>query len=187
MVKKEIRIIGIDDSPFNKFIDSKILVVGIVMRGGSWIDGVLSTSVTVDGDDSTRNIIEMINKSKFKPQLQCIFLDGIAVAGFNIIDVQELNEQTKIPVVTIIRRRPDISKIKSTLVKISKKDKIKLIEKAGNVLHVGNIFVQLTGIEFEKARKILEIATTRSLIPEPIRLAHLIASGVVLGESRGRA
>jgi len=28
---------------------------------------------------------------------------------------------------------------------------------------------------------------TRSLIPEPSRLAHLIAAGVGLGESKGRA
>lgn len=187
MVKKEIRVIGIDDSPFNKFNDSKVLVVGVVMRGGSWIDGILSTKVTVDGDDSTKEIIEIINKCKFKPQLQCIFLDGIAVAGFNVVDAKELNEKTKLPVIIIIRRKPDIEKIKNTLIKINKKNKIKLIEKAGNVIQVDNIFVQLTGIELEQARKILKVVCTRSLIPEPIRLAHLIASGVTVGESKGRA
>ena len=91
MVKKEIRVIGIDDAPFDKFNDSKVLIVGVVMRGGSWIDGILSTKVDVDGIDSTNRIIEMINKCKFKPQLQCIFLNGIAVAGFNVIDVKELS------------------------------------------------------------------------------------------------
>lgn len=187
MVKKEIRVIGIDDSPFNKFKDKKILVVGVVMRGGSWIDGILSTKVDVDGDDSTKKIAEMINKCKFKPQLQCIFLDGIAVGGFNIIDVQELNKKTKLPVMVIIRRHPDIEKIKKTLTKIKKQQKIKLIEKAGEVIKLDNIFVQLTGIDLEKARKILKIVCTRSLIPEPIRLAHLIASGITVGESKGRA
>ena len=186
-MKKEIRIIGIDDSPFDKFRDKKILVVGVIMRGGSWVDGILSTKVTVDGNDSTKKIIEMINNCKFKPQLQCIFLDGIAVAGFNVIDVKELNRKTKLPVVVIIRKRPDIENIKKTLIRINKKDKIKLIEKAGNVFQVDNIFVQLTGIDLEEAKKILKIVCTRSLIPEPIRLAHLIASGVAIGESKGRA
>ena len=187
MVKKEIRVIGIDDAPFNKFNDSKVLIVGVVMRGGSWIDGILSTKITVDGNDSTKKLVEMINKCKFKPQLQCIFLDGIAVGGFNVIDVKELNKKTKLPVIIVIRRFPDIETIKKTLKKIKKQQKIKLIEKAGNVLQVDDIFVQLTGIDLEEAKKILKIVCTRSLIPEPLRLAHLISSGVILGESKGRA
>ena len=187
MYKNEIRVIGIDDNPFNKFKDLKALVVGVVMRGGSWVDGILSAKVDVDGDDSTKNIAGMINGCKFKPQLQCIFLDGIAVAGFNVIDVKELSRKTKLPVIVIIRRNPDIENIKKTLIKIAQKQKIKLIEKAGEITKIENIFVQLAGIDLEHARKILKVVCTRSFVPEPVRLAHLIASGISLGESRGRA
>lgn len=187
MVKKEMRVIGIDDSPFNKFIDKKVLIVGVIMRGGLFVDGILSTKVEVDGADATNQLIKMINKCKFKPQLQCIFLNGIAVAGFNVIDVQKLNEKTKLPVVVVIRINPNIEKIKETLIKIKQKNKIKLIGKAGKVFQIDNIFVQLTGIELEKAKKILKIVCTRSLIPEPLRLAHIIAAGIVMGESKGRA
>ena len=187
MFKKEIRVIGIDDSPFDKFNDKNVLVVGVVMRGGSWVDGILSTKVKVDGSESTKKLTKMGNKCKFKPQLQCIFLNGIAVAGFNVVDVRELSKKTKLPVIVIIRRMPDIANIKKTLIKINKKDKIKLIEKAGNVVQIDDIFVQLTGIDLEEAKKILKIACTRSFIPEPLRLAHLIASGVTVGESKGRA
>ena len=187
MFKKEIRLVGIDDSPFNKFKDKKILVVGVVMRGGSWIDGILSTKVKVDGNDATRKIVEMINRCKFKPQLQCIFLNGIAVAGFNVIDVVQLSRKTKLPVIIIIRRMPNIENIKKTLFDINKKQKIKLIEKAGNVFRVDDIFVQLTGIALDDAKKILKIVCTRSNVPEPLRLAHIIASGIVEGESKGRA
>lgn len=129
----------------------------------------------------------MINESKFKPQLRCIFLDGIAVAGFNVIDVKELNNKTRIPVIVIIRKNPNIEKIKKTLIKINKKNKIKLIEKAGSVVPVGKIYIQLIGLSIEKAKEILKIVCTRSLIPEPIRIAHLIASGITFGESRGKA
>ena len=58
---------------------------------------------------------------------------------------------------------------------------------SGNVVQINEIFAQLTGIDLEEASKILKIACTRSLIPEPLRLAHLIASGVRVEESRGRA
>ena len=62
-----------------------------------------------------------------------------------------------------------------------------LLDKAGNVVKIGNIYVQPIGISIEKLKEVLKIVCTRSNIPEPLRLAHLIASGVVKGESRGRA
>lgn len=184
MVKKEIRVIGIDDSPFIKFSDKKSLVIGAVMRGGLYIDGILSTKVDVDGNDATVKIARMINKCKFFPQLQCIFLDGIAVAGFNVVDIGKLSEKTKLPVIVAIRKMPDLGKIRKALIKIKKKRKIKLIEKAGEIMKIGNIFVQLSGIDLSDARKILKVVCTRSYVPEPIRIAHIIASGIVLGESR---
>ncbi len=187
MLKKEIRIVGIDDAPFNKFKKGRVLVVGAVFRGGSYLDGILSTKVSIDGNNATKKITEMINKCKFKPQLQCIFLDGIAVAGFNVIDIKQLSKKTKLPVIVIIRRKPDIKTIKEILIKLNKANKIKLLEKAGSVIPVGKIYIQLTGLSIEKAKEILKITCTRSLIPEPVRIAHLIASGITYGESRGKA
>lgn len=186
-MKKEIRIIGIDDAPFDKFNDKEVLIVGTIFRGGSFIDGIISTKVTVDGDDSTDKIAEMINKCKFKPQLQVIILDGIAVGGFNIIDVEELNKKTKLPVIIVMRNYPDLKKIKDVLKKLNKENKAKLLKKAGKVHKINKIHIQIYGIDLETAKDILKISCTRSYLPEPIRVAHLIASGVVEGESRGRA
>lgn len=187
MLKKEIRVIGIDDSPFNKFKRGKVLVIGAVFRGGIWLDGILSTKASIDGNNATKKITEMVNKCKFKPQLQCIFLDGIAVGGFNIIDIRELSKKTNLPVVVIIRRKPDIENIKRILLKLNKKNKIKLLEKAGPFVPAGKIYVQLTGLSIEKAKQFLKVACTRSNIPECIRLSHMIASGITSGESKGKA
>ena len=46
-MKKEIRIIGIDDGPFNKFKEKEVLVIGTIFRGGEWLDGVLSTKIKI--------------------------------------------------------------------------------------------------------------------------------------------
>lgn len=186
-MKKEIRVIGIDDSPFDKFKKGNVLVIGTIFRGGLMLDGILSTKVKIDGDDSTKKLIEIINKTKFKPQLQCILLDGIALGGFNIVDIEELNRKTRIPVIVVIRKYPDFKKIKNVLIKIKKIKKYNLIEKAGEVVKVNNIYIQYKGIDLEDAKKILDLTCTRSYIPEPIRIAHLIASGVVSGESKGKA
>jgi endonuclease V-like protein UPF0215 family len=40
------------------------------------------------------------------------------------------------------------------------------------------IYMQISGISEEDARKILQITSTRSYIPEALRVAHLIASGL---------
>jgi endonuclease V-like protein UPF0215 family len=187
MYKKEIRVLGIDDAPFDKFKRGTVLVVGTMYRGGQWIDGVLSTKITIDGSNSTSKLIRMVNKSKFKPQLQCIILDGIAFGGFNVVDIQKLNKKTKIPVLVVIRRMPDFKKIKAALKKLKKSSKYKLIVKAGQVHKVGKVYIQIAGLTLEHAKQILKITCTHSLLPEPIRVAHLIAAGITTGESKGNA
>ncbi|MBI2130078.1 DUF99 family protein [Candidatus Woesearchaeota archaeon] len=186
-MKEEIRILGIDDSPFEKFKKGSNLVIGVLFRGGNFMDGVMSTKIKVDGDDSTGKLIKMIKKSKFKSQIRCIALNGIAMGGFNVVDVNELNKRTKIPVIVIIRDYPDFKKIFAALRKIKRESKVKLIKKAGDVVKIGKIYVQLAGLNLDKARQILKISCTHSFIPEPLRVAHLIAAGIAMGESKGRA
>ncbi|MBW3002113.1 DUF99 family protein [Candidatus Woesearchaeota archaeon] len=186
-MRKEIRILGIDDGPFNKFKDKEVLIVGTLFRGGSFIDGVMSTKAKVDGKDSTLKITRMINKSKFKKQLRAIFLNGIAVGGFNVIDVKQLNKKTKIPVIVVIRNYPDLKKIFKALDNLKMKKQKKLIEDLPKPTKVGKIYIQHIGISLSDAKEMLKLTCTHSYIPEPIRVAHLIAAGVVKGESRGRA
>lgn len=193
-IKKELRILGIDDGPFNKFRDKECLVIATVFRGGHYMDGLLSTKVKVDGIDSTTKLTKIIRKTKHIGQLQCIMIDGIALAGFNVIDIQKLNKKTKLPVIVIIRRKPNFKKIERALRKANKKTwrkKLKLMEKAGKIyklrLKNKNLYFQTAGISEKQVREIIRISATHAIMPEPIRIAHLIASGVVLGESRGRS
>lgn len=184
-MKKEIRILGIDDAPF-QFGDKTVLVIGTFFRGGDSMDGVLSTEVEVDGDDATLKLIEMINNSKFKPQIQAILLDGIAVGGFNVINIHSLHKFTKIPVIVVVRQMPDFEKLEKTLKRLGMEKKYQLMEKAGKPIKVGEIYIQFAGCTLSEAKEIIIISSTRSFIPEPIRAAHLIGAGIVKGESKGR-
>ncbi len=186
-MKSESRILGIDDSPFNKFKDKRALLIGTFFRGGSSLDGVMTTTVAVDGTDSTSKIIAMVKKSHFYTQLRAIMLNGIAVAGFNVIDIRKLSSATGIPVIVVMRNIPEAGRIKSTLLKLGMEKKVRLIEKAGAIRKAGKVHIQLSGCRLEKAKELLRISCTRSNIPEPVRVAHLIAAGIKLGESRGRA
>jgi len=190
-VKREIRILGIDDGPFDKFSDNKCLVVATIFRGGNYMDGLLSCYVKVDGDDSTEKLINIITKTKHYDQLNCIMINGISLGGFNVIDIKRLYKETKLPVIVVIRRMPDIKRIKEILKKINKKGKIHLINKAGKVFKMKiksrELYFQLSGISKKRAIEIIKISTTHASIPEPIRIAHIIASGIIKGESKGSA
>lgn len=197
LVKPELRILGIDDSPFSRG-DRQVLVVGAVFRGGEYLDGLLSTSIAIDGTDSTDKLIQLINKSRNVGQLRLIMLDGITLGGFNIIDIQKLNKETKLPVCVIIRDLPDFLAIDKALNHFKdKEERTNLIKKAGDVYEykVKNktldsekkIFYQIAGITRQDAEKILKLTIRRGIIPEPIRVAHLIGQGIRFGESKGRA
>jgi hypothetical protein len=186
-VRKEARIIGIDDGPFFKFRKGKVLIVGVIYRGGQYMDGVITSSAKVDGSDSTKNIAGMINRSKFKSQLRCIMLKGIAVGGFNLIDLPKLSKLTKLPIIAVTRQNPDIPFIIKTLVRLGMSDKVKLITQLPQPVKVGKVYVQPVNIDLGRVKEFLKVTTLHSYIPEPLRIAHIIAAGIVKGESRGRA
>jgi len=48
------------------------------------------------------------------------------------------------------------------------------------------VCVQVAGIKRADAEQIVKLTSTRSLVPEPLRVAHLIATGIIRGESVGR-
>jgi len=186
-MKKQIRVLGFDDAPFEKHSRGKVPVIGVFFRGGDMLDGILATEVDIDGDDSTETLIKTINKSKFKPQLRAVFLDGIAFGGFNVIDIEELNKKTNVPIIVIIRKSPDVAEMKNLLKRLKMNDKIKILSKAGKVYDAGKIFVQIRGIDIDGAREIVKISSTHSYIPEALRVAHMIGHALKKGESRGRA
>jgi endonuclease V-like protein UPF0215 family len=190
-IKSEIRILGIDDAPFPPHTKNKVMLIGTVFRGGTWLDGVLRTHITGDGEDSTEKIIQMVNKTRHKDQIGVIMLDGITFGGFNLANIKEIFDKTGIPVIVIMRKFPNFERIKKALMKFEDHEKRwNFILAAGTVFKIENkelIYIQIRGIDLEDAKEIVALSTTRSAIPEPIRVAHLIAAGVETGESRGSA
>jgi len=190
-VKHQIRLLGVDDSAFS-FIDKYATVIGAVMRGGDYIECVMKRQVSVDGDDADYICIDMIENTRYKKQLKAMLLDGVALGGFNVVDIEKIYSKTGLPVITVTRDRPDFKKIELALkknfndwkkrLKIMKKGKLHRVETSHNP-----IFVKCAGLTIDEAKEIINISTIRGVVPEPIRVAHLIASGVVRGESYGKA
>jgi hypothetical protein len=184
-VKREIRVLGIDDGVFIPQKRGKALIVGVVYRGGLWLDGIMHTQIQVDGLDATEKIASMIVNSPHHPQLRVIMLNGLTFAGFNIVDIKKLYKKTGLPVIAISREKPNLNEIKKALENLPYKDKrLKAMENAGKMIEVsvkgseGKIYVQIAGIAEKDALKIIRVTSTRSHIPEALRVAHIIASGL---------
>ncbi len=112
MLKPEIRIVGFDDGAFKPRSKKLVPVIGVIFRGGNFLDGALKTQVRVDGTEATEKIVKLINSTRHKQQLKVIMLDGVTLAGFNVVDIKKLHEKTKLPVIVINRKMPDIKKVK---------------------------------------------------------------------------
>ena len=184
-IKPEIRVLGVDDGVFIPHSKGLVDVVGVVFRGGYWLDGVMRTEVEVDGLDGTEKIASMIIESPHYKQLRIIMLSGITLAGFNVVDIKELYNKTELPVIAITRDMPNMKEIEQAIERLPEKEKRwRAIQNAGEIIKVQTrkeeepIYMQIAGIKREDAEKIVKITSTRSNIPEPLRVAHIIASGL---------
>lgn len=183
VVKQEIRIIGIDDGKFTPHTTGEALIVGVVFRGGYSLEGVMHIKVAIDGLDATDKIAAMINSSPHKPQLRVIMLNGITVAGFNLIDIQKLHRDTGLPVISVTQDKPDLDAIHEALKNLPDVElRWQVVQNAGPIRVIQNkgakLYVCLAGISVDDALIVLDTTSTRGSLPEPLRVAHLIASGI---------
>ncbi|MGC2048406.1 MAG: DUF99 family protein [Gallionella sp.] len=181
-------VVGFDDAPFARSHRGDVLVVGAVFAGDR-LDGVISTRVRRDGANAAQRLIDCLAGSKYFDQLQAILLQGIAFAGFNVVDLQRLHEATGLPLLVVARYRPDLQAIRKALLEQvpGGARKWRLIEAAGPMETMAGLYVQRCGITPENAARLLASLQQNSQLPEPLRVAHMIAGGVTTGESRHRA
>lgn len=184
-IKPEIRVLGIDDGAFTPHSKGVADVFGIVYRGGYWFEGIMRTEITIDGLDATENIANMIESSPYYRELQIVVLDGVTFAGFNVVDIKKLSLKLALPVIALVREKPDMEDIKSALENLPDFEvRWQAMENAGKMIKVRTrqgenpIYIHIAGILREDAEKIVEKTSTRSNIPEALRVAHLIASGL---------
>ncbi len=190
-MKPHVRVLGIDDSPFT-FEDGQSLVVGALVRVPSYLEAVMKTSVTVDGADSTERLVEMVSRSRYKEQIKVIMLDGIALAGFNVVDIAAVHESLGLPVLTVTRDRPDLKAIQGALkdhfddwkrrYELVSRFELRELPTSSKPLYAAGV-----GLEWREFQQLVSSSTVRGVLPEPIRVAHLVAAAMAKGESKGRS
>jgi endonuclease V-like protein UPF0215 family len=212
-----VNVIGFDDGPFRRDHRGDVLLVGAICAG-TRLDGIVSGRIRRDGADSTRRMIALVRASQFAEHVRAVMLQGIAVGGFNVVDIHALHAELGVPVLVVVRKLPDLDAVRRALFSeaphlrppvVGAARKWRLIERAGDIEPLGEshrsirrasrespsgirtsaprLWVQRAGLSLEEARTLVASTTLHGNIPEPLRLAHLIAGGIVEGKSRGRA
>lgn len=184
IIKREIRVVGVDDGAFLHGQEDLVDVVGVVFRGGYWLDGFVKTEIEVDGFDATSKIASMILESPHYEQIRVVMLDGVTFAGFNVVDITLLSEELQLPVIAVTREKPDMGEVRKALEKLPNFNlRWEILTRTGDAIEVKNykpgcvVYIQIAGIELKDAVEVIKKTATRSCLPEPLRVAHIIASG----------
>lgn len=167
-------------------------MAGVLVRPPDYVEGVLISSCQVDGEDANSAIVDMVKNSRFSEQVRVIMVDGAALGGFNVVDIKALSDELGIAVITVSRDEPDLRSILEALrghftdwerrFVIISRNRVRPVEIAD-----GLVYIASEGMDEREAENLVRRCILRGRIPEPVRLAHLVATAMVRGESRGRA
>jgi len=164
VLKTETRVIGIDDGGTQR---KRRVVVGAIFRGALWLDGVVSSIVDVSTGSLGRALGDMVATSRFYKELRFAILHGSMLRCARSSILTDFNSTTNMPTIAFLHRGQN----KSFDCVAERKTDI-----VGFRFHTFSVYC--VGLTIEDAGEVLRITSLRDGIPEPIRVAGLIASAV---------
>jgi len=179
--KPGIRVLGVAES-FKKN-QPKSLVAGVVMRGDFRIDGFGICRPTIGGSDSTESLLGLFKHLK-RQDIRAWMLGGSLISWFNVVDIVELHRITGVPVVCVTYNPSEgIEKYLKEYFPDSWQSRLETLNKAGVrtsvILDTGHtVFITTVGMGISRAKRLLDIFTLDGRIPEPVRVAQLIAASL---------
>ncbi|HYK93540.1 MAG TPA: DUF99 family protein [Thermoplasmata archaeon] len=180
LAKPHLRVIGVDDGAFRR-TDRTAPLAAVVLSSPQDVEAVLLGEVTVDGTDATATIIRMLKGSSHLVGARALLVDGVAVGGFNVLDLAALSRRLGLPVVSVTRRPPDFPRIRAALAKYFPRDfrrrwsRIRAFPLFPIPTLGRPILASAVGCTRREATALVQRLAVRGYWPEPLRLAHLIA------------
>ena len=181
LAKPHPRVLAIDDGAFGR-TQARAPVAAIVVSLPSYVEAVRRSWVAVDGRDATERLERLARAVGPLDGVRAVLLDGAVVGGFNVIDLDRLHRTLGVPVVALTRGPPDFPRIHAALRRWFGRD----AERRWRLLRAHRLFTVPTGdrpmvaaavgCRPADAIALVHRATVRGHWPEPLRLAHLIAS-----------
>ncbi len=186
------RLAGVDDGAFARG-DATAPIAAVVVSVPEHLEAAGTSRVTVDGQDATGRIVALLRSVAPPEGLRAVLLDGAVVGGFNVVDLDAVRRALRVPVVAVTRRRPDFARIRAALTKWFPRsaDARWALLRAHRLFRVPTggepIWAACSGCTQEDAGWLVRRATVRGFWPEPVRLAHLVASAGRVGRPPRKA
>ena len=186
MNKPGIRALGVAES-FRQGQKRSVLA-GIVMRSDFVIDGVALGRTSVGGDDATSSIARLFTKFG-RNDVNIVLVSGAILSLYNVIDVDLLSKKTKLPVICLTYK--ETAGIEESIRRhfpggAEKKLEAyaKLGRRVGVRLRTGHrVYVRTAGVEPDTSKPVLDMFTLQGSVPEPIRVAKLLARALLAARS----
>ncbi len=179
--------LGVDDGPVGRRRGAPVEILGVMMEGAELIEGVARTRFPKDGDDATGFLAGWIGGLRSRPALHAVFLGGITIAGLGVVDVAELAREIGVPVIAVSRRDRTNHRLAVALRAAGLEERMAIVARTPPSLAVARgVWAASAGADPAQAASLLRATRAKSGLPEPLRVAHLIARAVASGESRGR-
>ncbi len=155
-------------------------LAGIIMRRDFIIDGFVFGRTTLEGNDATESILSMYEKLG-RQDISFVLLSGLIISMYNIIDIKKLWQRIKLPIIGVTYEESDgIEDAIKYHFPNAYEYKIIQYRKLGSrtkvSLHTNHeIYLRIEGCEINEAKRLLDALTLQGAIPEPLRVAQLLA------------
>ena len=180
-------LLGVDDGPFDKRTGGQVPVVGVMMEGAGLVESVALAEFPLDGDGAAEFLAQWIGRLRCASALHGVILGGVTIAGLGIVDVVELARALGRPVLVVNRRPPENAPLAGALREAGLAARIPLLDRLPPARRVASgLYLAHAGVEPAEAERLLAATLGKARVPEPLRVAHLVAAAVARGESRGR-
>ena len=181
-------LIGVDDGPFEKGQSTSVPLVAVMMECPNVVESVAVGAFVVDGEDASGHLARWIGSLRCHASVQALVLGGLTIAGLGIVDVHDLCTRLARPVLVVNRKNPSDSRLAEALVAAGLHDRLSILERAPRAVTMeGGLHLAFAGTTRREAERLVRLSLGKGQLPEPLRVAHLIARALVTGESRGRA
>ena len=161
--------------------DDKIsALAGVVMRRDFIIDGFVFGQTTIEGNDATDSILLMCQKLN-RDDISFVMISGLIISMYNIVDIKKIWCKLKIPIIGVTY--DDSNGIEAAIkyhFPESYQTKIEQYHKLGQrtkiKLHTGHdLYIRIEGCTIEETKSLLDAFTLQGAVPEPLRIAHMLA------------
>lgn len=177
-MKPGVRALGVAES----YRGDRSTLAGMVVRASRVVDGVCFTSCTVGGLDATETIVSLY-EGLDRDDVHYVFVAGIAIAWYNVLDLHAIHEGTGRPVLSVsFEESPGLAAaFEEAFSGAALEERLSIYEAQPERERLSvndeTVFVRSVGLSDEPASTVVRGFTPEGGRPEPVRVARLAARG----------